>query len=531
MKKTNHTKARARKGIIIAVSAIIVLSAAGVATYLFANREKSYPVTDPSGQVQKLTLAKMNEELDVETIYQGITINGVDVSGKTKAEAAAMFAGEPSLDTPVIDMKLSVDGNEYTVDPSVVKIASNLPLVIDTAYNYNRTSDKTVESEAIVERYQRLLALKNQTVNFETEYTADTAAIGAAVHAILDPLESAAVDAAATAFDVENLVFVISESSQGFDVDIDGAVIALKAAIDAKEYTKTITVTTSVIEPAVSKEMLASTLGFVSTKTTKTTDVTNRNINIDLVCKAIDGLVLQPGEFFNFNEFVGKRTAEKGFKEAGGIFDGALRLELGGGICQASGTLFHSVMMADLQVDERHPHSWPSTYVDIGTDATVTWDGPNFQFTNNTEFPLAIHAYYRDRTVTVSIYGRPVDDGMTIKIEGVVTGTSAPGPTEFVADPLMPVGSRVQVRSPHDYISAQCFKIYYKDGVEVKRELAFTSTYRAITEKISVGVLNTDGTILPMDPLTGTVIMPTPVPTVVPEPTAEPTPAEPTPAT
>jgi len=314
-------------------------------------------------------------------------------------------------------------------------------------------------------------------------------------------------------------------------VDIDGAVIALKAAIDAKEYTKTITVTTSVIEPAVSKEMLASTLGFVSTKTTKTTDVTNRNINIDLVCKAIDGLVLQPGEFFNFNEFVGKRTAEKGFKEAGGIFDGALRLELGGGICQASGTLFHSVMMADLQVDERHPHSWPSTYVDIGTDATVTWDGPNFQFTNNTEFPLAIHAYYRDRTVTVSIYGRPVDDGMTIKIEGVVTGTSAPGPTEFVADPLMPVGSRVQVRSPHDYISAQCFKIYYKDGVEVKRELAFTSTYRAITEKISVGVLNTDGTILPMDPLTGTVIMPTPVPTVVPEPTAEPTPAEPTPAT
>ena len=63
---------------------------------------------------------------------------------------------------------------------------------------------------------------------------------------------------------------------------------------------------------------------------------------------------------------------------------------------------------------------------------------------------------------------------------------------------------------------ANCFKVYYKDGVEVKRELECASTYRAITEKISVGVLGADGTIYAMDPLTGVVAIPTPVPTGVP---------------
>ena len=191
-------------------------------------------------------------------------------------------------------------------------------------------------------------------------------------------------------------------------------------------------------------------------------------------------------------------------------------MELGGGICQTTGTLFHSVIMADLQVDERHPHSWPSDYVDIGTDATVTWGGSNFQFTNNTEYPIAIHAYYKDLHVTMEIYGRPVSDGMTIKIEGDVTGRSGPGPTQFVANPNAAAGSKKTERDSHDYISADCYKVYYKDGKEVKRELVYHSIYSGIPAIVSVGVRAADGTICAMDPATGAVNVPAATPAVTP---------------
>ena len=361
MKKSNKTKNSTRKAIILAAIALVVVAAAGSATYYFATKEKTYPVVVSGGQTKKMTVAELKKVLDVQTIYPGITINGVDMSGKTKAEAAAVFAGEPALDAPDVAIMLTVDGVEYPLDSSVIKITSNLSAVIDEAFNYNRTSTKTAEAEALVERYETLVSLAAATKDFTTEYTADTAQIDEAVHGLLDPLVIVPVNAAASSFDKEALSFVISDSIPGLDVDIDGAISAVKAAIDAKEYVKTIPVDTTVIEPVVTKELLTANLGLVSTTTTATTEKDeNRNINIDLVCKIIDGFVLQPGESFNYNDVVGQRTAERGFKEAVGIYEGTTRQELGGGICQVSGTIYHSVLIADLKVDERHPHSWPS---------------------------------------------------------------------------------------------------------------------------------------------------------------------------
>jgi len=519
MKKSDASKRKKRKAIIIIAIALIVLVAAGASTYLFVIKEKTYPVTDANGIMKKLTIAEMNRELDAPTFYPEIMINGVDVSGKTRAEANAVFASDPKLDSPTINILMNVDGKEYPLDTSSIKISSNLTALIDEAYNFNRTSEKMAVPEDVVTRYEVLIQLAKTTKNYNTEYAADAKSIEEAVHRNLDTLEITPVDAKAISFDKESLLFVLSDSSAGRTLDIDTAIADVKAAFDAKEYTKTITVAVTTIEPKVTQNDLAATLGLVSSTTTKTTDKANRNTNINLVCKTIDGLVLQPGEAFNYNEYVGKRTAEKGYMEAGAIINGASGLELGGGICQVSGTLFHSVMKADLQVDERYPHTWPSPYVDIGTDATVTWDGQNFQFTNNTEYPVAIHAYYKDLKVTIQIFGRPVDDGMTIKIEGVVLSTTPPGPTEYVADPLSPVGKNTVDQVAYNKIEAQCFKIYYKDDIEIKREMVSASSYRAITAKIKVGCMDAvTGAIYAVDLVTGIVAVPTPspAPTIVP---------------
>ncbi len=513
MKKSGAYKRKKRKAILITAIALFVLAATGATTYLFAIKEKTYPVTDTSGIVKKMTIAQMNQELDAPAFYPGIIINGVDVSGKTKEEAAAVFTGDPTLDAPNVTYLMNVDGIEYPLDTSSIKISSNLTAVMDEAYNYNRSSEMPVVPEAVVARYEELVQLAKTTKNYRTEYTADAVSIEDAVHRLLDPLEIVPVDAKAISFDKESLQFVFSDSSAGRTLDINAVIEDVKTAFDAKEYMKTIRVVVTAAPPTVTADDLAENLGRVSSTTTQTTNKANRNTNINLVCKTIDGLLLQPGESFNYNEYVGKRTAEKGYMEAGAIINGLPGLELGGGICQVSGTLFHSVMKADLQVDERYPHTWPSTYVDIGTDATVTWDGQNFKFTNNTEYPVAIHAYYDDLEVTVQIFGRPVDDGMTIRIEGVVVSSTPPGPTEYIADPLSPVGKNTEDRAAYNKIEAQCFKIYYKDDIEVRREMVSSSSYRAMTAKIRIGCMDpVTGAIYAVDPLTGIVAVPPPPP-------------------
>ncbi len=509
MKKTNTGFSKARKIIIIVAAAIVVIGGTVAAKFYFDNQQRPVAVTDPSGSTTEVTIEEMKAALDVDTFYPGILVAGVDVGGKTKQEALALVEEKLSEEDAPVTLTFLVNEKEYTLDPEAISAANNVETVVEDAYKYNRTSTLADETEALKDRYENLLGLAKTPKDFPVEKTFGTENLAKAVTDLLTPLETEPVDATTTEFDTTALAFIITESVDGVSIDIDKAIEDALAAVENNTTDEPILVAAEVEKPAVTKEFLEATLGKVSSFTTKTSNKPNRNSNIDLVCKTVDGLVLQPGESFDFNAFIGKRTSEKGYKEAPGIYNGALRMELGGGICQTTGTLYHSVLMADLQVDERKPHSWPSDYVDTGTDATVTWGGANFKFTNSSEYPIAIHCFYSDLHVTMEIYGRPVEDGMTIEVVGVTNGRSSPAGPEYIADPTLPVGSKVTERTAHDYISATCYKIYYKDGVEVKKEVASTSTYPSIRARIRIGVLAPDGTICPMDPATGTVTLPT----------------------
>ena len=169
--------------------------------------------------------------------------------------------------------------------------------------------------------------------------------------------------------------------------------------------------------------------------------------------------------------------------------------------------LYQSVMEADLRVDERVAHSWPSDYVDAGTDATVSWEYPDFKFTNNTDYPVAIHAYYGDRWVTVEIYGRLLPDGQKISFFGEkeLLVDEEPTRVEYVADPTLPVGTVEKKRAAHNHKVAVAYKVTYDaNGNEIKREEIQTD-YRMITALYNVGVRAPDGSICYMNPETGKV--------------------------
>lgn len=54
--------------------------------------------------------------------------------------------------------------------------------------------------------------------------------------------------------------------------------------------------------------------------------------------------------------------------------------------------------------------SHPSAYVDTGFDATVSWGGPDYKFTNNTEYPIKIVSSYGGGVVTCVLYGTKLKD-------------------------------------------------------------------------------------------------------------------------
>ncbi|SHI95154.1 cell wall-binding repeat-containing protein [Desulfosporosinus lacus] len=130
----------------------------------------------------------------------------------------------------------------------------------------------------------------------------------------------------------------------------------------------------------------------------------NRTENIRLAVKALDGKLLAPGERFSFNEGVGERTVEAGYKEAMVIVGDAFTPGLGGGICQVSSTLYNAVTLAHLEITERHPHSLPVDYVPPGQDATVSFPILDFKFRNNTDAYILIRSFVEGDTLTFQLY-------------------------------------------------------------------------------------------------------------------------------
>ena len=143
---------------------------------------------------------------------------------------------------------------------------------------------------------------------------------------------------------------------------------------------------------------------------TRHNDNENRNTNLRLICQILDGHVVEPGETFSFNDVVGQRTAERGFKPAPAYSGNRLVDSVGGGACQTSTTLYNCVLLGDLEVVTRLCHGASVGYVPLGLDAAVNWGTTDFAFRNNFHFPVKIRAEVSDGYVKMELWGTDEKD-------------------------------------------------------------------------------------------------------------------------
>ena len=398
-----------------------------------------------------------------------------------------------------------------------------LKITIGTEY-YDFNEDAFYE--AVLQSYNSCYLRMNYTCNQLNVSSIDLDAIYAetcteSVEAILDPQ-----------------THEVTQSSAGYRFDLEAAREALAAAqpgdVLAFPYT--------VVEPEMTTEQLQSMLyrDKLGSYTASSSSSYNRDTNLRLACEAINGTILYPGDTFSYNQALGERTAAKGYKPAASYVNGETVQTYGGGICQPSSSLYYAALIADLEIVQRECHSYVSSYMPLGMDATVDWNGPDFKFRNNTDFPIRIDATANGGTVTVTLIGTDTKD-YYVEMEYEVLSTSYPTTKEEIVEAGSGHSDGEVKTSSYTGYQVQTYKLKYSKETDtlISREKEAYSNY-AKRDKVIYRIkqaATTPTTEPTSDPTTAPTTVPTTAPTTTPTttpttaPTTEPTTAAPEPPT
>lgn len=138
--------------------------------------------------------------------------------------------------------------------------------------------------------------------------------------------------------------------------------------------------------------------------------------NVALAIRQINNKVLMPGQSFSFVKSVGSWTADRGYVKAPVSYDGELVSSWGGGVCQASTTLYNAALLAGLQITQRHRHHWPARYAPPGRDAAVAYENIDLSFRNNLPKPVRIVGLIRGDSLVFKILSK-YEPKETIRVE------------------------------------------------------------------------------------------------------------------
>ena len=127
-------------------------------------------------------------------------------------------------------------------------------------------------------------------------------------------------------------------------------------------------------------------------------------------------------------------NGSNGYLPATAISGGEFIQEYGGGICQVSSTIYGAALRSNMTIVTRYNHTYPSSYVPIGLDATVSYGSLDFVFRNDTDYPVYIAAGMDGTTVWVTFYGYQSPEYDTIEPSAWITENISKPTAEYNTD-------------------------------------------------------------------------------------------------
>lgn len=427
------------------------------------------------------------EAKEKDTILPGIFIEDMPMEGKTVEEAeAAVKAYVEALLTKQITLT-TVNGNEVTITPADIGFVWNNKDVAKEAAAVGKEGN-------IVQRYKAEKDLQFENRIFPLAFDADKELIR---HVLADQCSVYNVEAQNATLSREEDRFIIHEGQSGYVVDEETSLTLIYDYLTKEWDGEEQKITLAVIEdaPLGSEEELSKVKDVLgSFSTSFKSSGFSRSTNVRNGCELINGITLYPGEEFSTYDVVSPFSTANGYYMAGSYLNGQVVDSLGGGICQVSTTLYNAVLLAELEVTERHNHSMIVSYVEPSSDAAISESaGKDFRFVNNTEAPVYIEGYTtEDKQLVFNIYGMETRDaGHKVVYESEVISKTYPDTEVIYTDEAAPVGS-VSVQSAHVGYKANLWKVVYENDQEVSREMVNSSTYKMAPRSATVGVATTD---------------------------------------
>ena len=280
-------------------------------------------------------------------------------------------------------------------------------------------------------------------------------------------------------------------------------VTAAQSKLDAAAPGETVDIDAQIEFPAVTADELKGVLfrDVLGQCRTHVSGTAARINNVKLSAAACNGVVLNTGDVFSYNATTGQRTTAKGYQAAPAYVQGETVDEVGGGVCQTSSTLYYACLRSNLEITERYAHRYVPAYIDWGMDATVSWGGPDYKFTNNTNYPIKIVTSYSGGYLTVKILGTNVD-GTSVKMTNEVLSTT-PWETVYKDDDTLPAGTEKVTTTPYTGYKVKSYRnVYDKNGKLISSTYEATSDYKVRNKVIS------RGPALPEKPASGTSELP-----------------------
>jgi len=392
-----------------------------------------------------------------QILPDGTIINGYNLSGMSKAEASVILSRKFNEKADNFQLTINNEDQSWTFDEQDFEVNSDIHTVLEASDLRKNYFDNKEERVTLISQFEKVGGSVNVAFNYMF------IGLDEKIEKIISEVETAPIDSRITFNPSNKKLFEISESVNGKRVDRNALykdineqfLSSNNVSVDLKFIEEVATITKEYNETLTQK---------IASFTTNVSDSTGgRKHNVKLALEKFNGFILEPNQQVSFNEITGEHSIENGYKPATIIYNGEFTDGIGGGVCQASTTLYNALLLSGVQIDEVHKHSLPVFYVPFALDAMVSEYTSDLKFTNTTENPMYIHTFSDSNSVTVDIYSKPSE--YTYKTRSETIDTISAGGDKIIRDSEGKYSSKVLFEGEYFRIS------YPKDGYEAKAYL------------------------------------------------------------
>lgn len=432
------------------------------------------------------TVFRTVQKAEGDTILENVWIDGIDVSGMTEEEAAAAVKSR-TASAPERTLTLTAGKKKTEVKLKKLGIQTDsIDGLVEKALGFGRTG-------GVFEKYKQIKSLQDGKKEYYGTYTINRGMTR-------EFLRENAIAEDARAQDAKIVRkgdgFKITKASEGIFLNMEASLEAIESFLNTKWDCQDgkVALVTEKEEPKVTAKDLESIQDVLGTYTTTYSTALVRATNIANGAGLIDGTVLLPGEEISVEEKLSPLTAENGYVEATAYSSGKVVPSMAGGICQVSTTLYNAVLLAELKVTERYPHSMLVEYAEPAGDAAVSEGRKDFKFKNNLDTPVYIECTTGGGEITATIYGKETrDKNREVSFESEVISTADPG-VEYDTSSDYALGSMQTTSYGMQGKTAKLWKIVTVNGKEKSREEVNTSNYAVSNRTITIGTKSDSST-------------------------------------